>query len=133
MDLAALIKDGQVAWLNPSDIPPDVRPAQTKGLATQKGMSAPSKPAAAATAPGMASKGVGERPSLTTCPHSSKKPVLLAVFREEGGPLARPMWTEDSHCLHDGAWPQRFIESVQSVLSLGLGCMGPIPSLAASA
>lgn len=51
MDLAALIRDGQVAWLHTADVPPDLRQSQpSKPSITSKGPSN-SKPAAVAAAP----------------------------------------------------------------------------------
>ena len=44
MDLAALIKDGQVAWLHSADIPPDLRPSEpAKPGPAPKALSAYSK------------------------------------------------------------------------------------------
>ncbi|KAK9862730.1 hypothetical protein WJX84_002760 [Apatococcus fuscideae] len=48
MDLAALIKDGQVAWLHAADIPPDMRMSQGfKPSTAPKGLSNSTNPAAA--------------------------------------------------------------------------------------
>ena len=53
MDLAALIKDGQVAWLHASDVPPDLKPIFAKGPVAAK------KPSAIGRAPpALASSGV---------------------------------------------------------------------------
>ena len=52
MDLAALIGDGQVAWLHAADVPPDMRQSQpSKPSTASKGPLNNSKPAADATAP----------------------------------------------------------------------------------
>lgn len=52
MDLAALIRDGQVAWLHAADVPPDLRQSQPSGpITAAKGAPNSSKPAAVAPAP----------------------------------------------------------------------------------